>query len=458
MTAMPATPIPLQGWGAHARALGALGVPLIGSNIANFAIHLTDIVLLGWYDVNALAAVTLATSLYFVVFLMGSGFGWAVTPLVAAAAVAGDDVQVRRVTRMGLWLSVAFGIVTCIPMMWAEPFFLAIGQDPVVSALAQDYLTIAAWGMIPALVITVLRAFLSALERTAIILWATLGAVVINALVGYGLIFGAWGLPEMGIQGAAWAAMATLALSGVVMLAYVLRVFPTYRLWQRIWRIDPSVLARVFRLGAPIGLTSLAEGGLFSASAVMVGWIGAVELAAHGIALQLASAAFMFHLGLSQATTVRAGRAMGQRDGDNLRRTAHAALMMSLGFSLIGITLFLAMPQVLIGAFIDPEEPQRAQLLAIGVTMLLVAALFQAVDGLQVVALGLLRGVQDTAVPMLLAAISYWVVGIPASYVLGFVVGWGAVGVWLGLVIGLLLAAVMLLARFWLRAVRFAGV
>ena len=457
MTAVPSPPPTLQGWANHARALGALGVPLIGSNLANFAIHLTDIVLLGWYDVNALAAVTLAISLYFVVFLMGSGFGWAVTPLVAAAAVAGDDVQVRRVTRMGLWLSVAFGALTCIPMMWAEPFFLAIGQDPVVSALAQDYLTIAAWGMIPALVITVLRAFLSALERTAVILWATLGAVVANALAGYGLIFGAWGLPEMGIQGAAWAAMVTLFVTGAVMLAYVLRVFPAYRLWQRIWRIDPTILGQVFRLGAPIGLTSLAEGGLFSATAVMVGWIGPVELAAHGIALQLASAAFMFHLGLSQATTVRAGRALGQRDADNLRRTGHIAILMSLGFSLLGVTLFVALREPLISAFIDPEAPQRAQLLAVGVTLLLLAALFQMVDGLQVVALGLLRGVQDTAVPMLLAIFSYWVIGMPASYILGFVVGWGEVGVWLGLVIGLAVAAVMLLARFWLRSVRIAG-
>lgn len=456
MTALPDHPdtTALLGWRGHAVGLLALGVPLILSNVAQYSIHLTDVILLGWYDVNALAGVTLATSLYFVMYLLGAGFAWAVTPLVAAAAEAGDQMQVRRVTRMALWLSAAFGLIVSAPMMWSEQAFLAIGQDPLVAALAQDYLNIAAWGLIPALMSTVIRAFLSAMERTAIILIATIGSAVINGIVGYALIFGTWGMPEMGIQGAAWAALASLSLSGLIMLGYALRRFPDYRLLQRLWKVDPAAMRRVFRLGAPIGLTSLAEGGLFSASAFMVGTIGAIPLAAHGIALQLASATFMFHMGISQATTVRAGRALGRGDEANLRRGGLTAIGMSVGFSTLTVVLFLAFPTQLISVFIDRAEPAREALMATGVALLAVAALFQLVDGLQVVALGLLRGVQDTTMPMILATISYWCVGLPISAMLGFWLGFGAVGIWLGLVAGLAAACGLLMGRFWGRSVR----
>lgn len=441
-------------WTAEAVALLSLGLPLIGSNIAQFAIGLTDTLMLGWYDVTALAASTLANSLYFVLYLMGAGFAWAVTPIVSAAVAAGEEAQVRRVTRMGLWLAVIYGLITTIPLMWSERLFLLIGQDAEVSALAQSYLRIAAWAMIPALMVTVIRAFLSALGLTAMILWATIGAAVLNGVLNFAFIFGNWGAPELGIQGAAIASLASTLLSLVVLMAYALRKRPEYRLMQRIWRLDSQAFSRVFRLGVPIGLTSLAESGLFSMSAVMVGWIGPVELAAHGIALNLASAAFMLHLGLSQAATVRAGHAMGRHDEPALRLCGIVATGMSITFAVLTVILFVSMPGTLISMFISPAEPERQTVLAVGVSLLALAALFNLMDGAQVIALGLLRGVQDTAVPMVHAAISYWVVGIPVSFGLGFTLGLGAVGVWLGLVAGLAVAAVLLMWRFWTRSVR----
>ncbi len=154
---------------------------------------------------------------------MGAGFAWAVTPIVSAAVAAGEETQVRRVTRMGLWLAVIFGLVTTIPLMWSEQLFLLIGQDPEVSALAQSYLRIAAWAMIPALMVTVIRAFLSALGLTAMILWATIGAALLNGLLNFVFIFGNWGAPELGIQGAAIASLASTLLSLVVLMAYALR-------------------------------------------------------------------------------------------------------------------------------------------------------------------------------------------------------------------------------------------
>jgi MATE family multidrug resistance protein len=457
MTPADKTMTPAPRWTTEAGALLTLGIPLIGSNMAQFAIGLTDTLMLGWYDVTALAASTLANSLYFVLFLMGAGFAWAVTPIVAAAVAAREETQVRRVTRMGLWLAVIYGLAVTIPLMWSERLFLLIGQDPEVSALAQDYLRIAAWAMIPALMVTVVRAFLSALELTAMILWATIGAAVLNGVMNYAFIFGNWGAPEMGIEGAAIASLGSTVLSLVILLGYALWKRPEYRLMQRIWRLDAQALVRVFRLGLPIGLTSLAESGLFSMSAVMVGWIGAVELAAHGIALNLASAAFMLHLGLSQAATVRAGHAMGRHDEAALRRSGRVAIGVSVTLAVLTTILFVAVPETLISLFIDPTDPARDTLLAVGVTLLALAALFNLTDGLQVIALGLLRGVQDTAVPMVHAAVSYWLVGMPISYVLGFVFGMGAVGVWLGLVAGLAVAAVLLMWRFWGRSVRIAS-
>ena len=430
-----------------------LGGPLIASQVAQFLIHMTDTIMLGWYDVTALAAVTLGSTMYFVTFIVGAGFAFAVTPMVAAAAEAGDEVQVRRVTRMGLWLSIAYGLIFTLPFMWSEQILLAIGQDAVVAAMAHDYLVIAAWQMVPALMAMTLKSYLAALEYTAIILWATLGTALMNVVVNYALIFGNFGAPEMGIQGAAIASLFVTFATVVILVLYGLRKLPQYKLLQNVWKPDGEILRRVFQLGWPIGLTSLAEGGLFTASAIMMGWIGPLDLAAHGIAIQLASLTFMVHLGFSQAATIRAGRALGRGDEANLRRGAKMAIGMSTVFAFATMAVFLLIPEPLIALFIDPSEPEKATLLRIGISLLAMAGLFQVVDAVQVLALGLLRGVQDTAVPMVIATISYWVVGLPISYLLAFTLGMGGVGIWLGLVVGLSVAAVLMMWRFWRRSV-----
>ncbi|WP_375255673.1 MATE family efflux transporter [Yoonia sp.] len=443
-----------QTYHGHSRAIWKLGMPLILSNLAQFAIYITDTVMLGWYDVTALAASTIAGTVFFTIFIVGAGFSQAVTPLVAAAVEENDNTQVRRVTRMGLWLSIIYALVVTVPFFWAEDILIAMGQDMAVADLAHIYLQIVIWQMVPALIVMTLKAFLAAMEHTAIILWATIGTAVMNGFVNYALIFGNWGAPEMGIRGAAMASFAVTLVTVAILVIYVLWVLPQFQLFKNFWRSDSAVMKRVYRLGWPIGLTSLAESGLFSASAVMMGWIGPLALAAHGVAIQLVSLTFMVHIGFSQAATVRAGRALGRRDELSLRRGGITAIGMSAVYALMTSAVFLAMPETLIGLFIDPDETARAALLRLGASFLMVGALFQLVDGLQVLALGLLRGVQDTTVPMVMATISYWVIGLPVSYFLAFTVGLGGVGLWLGLVIGLAIAAVMLLTRFWGRSVK----
>ena len=435
----------------HIRAILVLGLPLIGSHLAQFAVHVVDTIMLGWYDLTALAASVLATSFFFVVFIMGSGFAFAVMPMVAEAAEQDDAQRIRRVTRMGMWLSMIYAAMFLPAMIWSGPLLMLAGQTEELSMLSQQYLRIAGFGLFPSLLVMVLKSYLASMERTQVVLWVTVGAVGVNSGLNWLLIFGSWGFPEMGLRGAALASVLTQVATLVVLCIYASRVrgLREHVLFQRMWRSDPDALGEVFRLGWPIGLTNLAESGMFSASALIIGLLGKLPLAAHGIALQIASATFMIHIGLSQAVTVRAGRAMGRGDVRGLGRGGVAGVGLSL--AVVGATMiaFLGVPELLVKGFIAPDEPERDTILAIGASLLAVAALFQLVDAGQVMALGVLRGIQDTRVPMIIAAFSYWVMGIPASYILGITLGYGGVGVWLGLVVGLLLATVLLWWRFW---------
>ena len=434
---------------AHARAVLTLGLPLVGSQIAQFAIGMTDTLMLGRYGVDALAAGTLGSTVFFITLIAGSGFASAVVPMAAEALGRGDHVAARRATRMGLWAAAAYGVVLTPVLLAGEPMLRALGQPEEVATLGGAYLRIAGWGLLPALLAFVVRSHLSAHERTRVVLVATLAALVINAALNWVLIFGRLGMPELGVRGAAIASVAVNLLLMAILAVHASRALPGPPLFERPWRPDAEAFWRVVRLGWPIGATSLAEGSLFAASAVMMGWLGAIPLAAHGVAMQFAGLSFMIHLGLSQAATVRAGTALGRRDRSSLARGGRVAIGLSSALALGAALLFVAVPETLVALFVSQDDPARASVLAAGAALLAVAALFQLADAAQVMALGLLRGVQDTAVPMGIAALAYWLVGMPVAYGLGFGLGLGGVGVWSGLVAGLVVAAGLLMLRFW---------
>ncbi len=433
-----------QSYKQQSKALLTLGLPIIGANLAQVLIGFTDVVMLGWFSVEALAAEVLAHSFFFIVFLVGSGFAWAVMPMVASHSEAGEITELRRVTRMGLWASVAFGLAF-LPLLLSGSFlFGATGQKAELIPLAEDYLDIVAWAIFPALGVMVLRSYLSALERTKILLWVTISAAIVNVGLNYVLIFGNFGAPVLGVKGAAYASLTVNAGSFIALAIYVNIVEPDHKLFQRIWRVDLGALRRVVAMGIPISITTFAETFLFSASAIMMGWLGTIPLAAHGIALQLASLTFVVHLGL-------AGRAFKRADKIGLRSGGAVSIWLSLCMSAIAITAFVTMPKVLGGFFIGPHEIAREEILDVVKTLLLMAAVFQLFDGLQVIALGLLRGLHDTTRPMIYAGFSYLALGLPACYLFGFTFGFGAVGIWAGLVVGLAAACVLLLGRFGLR-------
>ena len=371
--------------------------------------------------------------------------------MVASALGEGDERQVRRVTRMGLWLSLAFGVALTPVFFFFEPIMLAIGQEPDVARQAGLYMPYLGIGLIPALLVQVLKSYLSALELTRAILWAVIGAALMNALTNYALIFGNLGAPELGIVGAGIASLVSHSVSLLLLAGYALRKKPEHALLQNFHRPDPEALRSVFWLGIPIGLTLLAETGLFAASSIMMGWLGTIPLAAHGIALQITSISFMVPLGLSQALTVRVGKAWGQKNPAAVRDAALAGMVLAGATMVLIVGTFLLIPGYLVGLFIDPTDLARPEILAVGTTLLMLAALFQLVDIGQVVALGMLRGVQDTAVPMVMAVVSYWGIGLPVAYFLGFMVGLEGAGVWLGLSVGLAFACAGMQYRFWRR-------
>lgn len=441
----------MNGFSHQLRQTATLALPLIGSHLAQISIGLTDTVMLGWYGVSELAAVSLATSLFFVLFLFGSGFGKAVMPLVAAATANDDSIQVRRATRMGIWISMLFAVAT-LPFFWfSGPILLGLGQSDQISANGQDYLRIAGWSMPAALMVMVLSSHLSALDRARVLFWVTIAGALINMGINWVLIFGNFGAPELGLRGAAIASLATNSAMALMLALYAGagRGMRGYALFARIWRPDPEAAGQVFRLGWPIGLTMLAEVGLFAASSVMMGWIGEVPLAAHSIALQISSITFMVHIGISSAATVRAGQAWGRGNHGALRQSALAACLLSGAMVAATIFAFLTIPGPMIRLFVDPTDPALPVILTLAIGFLALGALFQLADAAQVLALGLLRGVQDTRAPMIQAMLAYWVVGLPAAYYLAFGAGMGGNGIWLGLVIGLSLAALMMMTRFW---------
>jgi multidrug resistance protein, MATE family len=439
-----------QRWGAHIWATLALGLPLVGTQIAQIAIATTDVVMLGWYGTEELAATVLGSQAFFVVYIFGAGFANAILPLAAQAEGRNDPTHVRRSVRMGMWILLIYAVVV-MPFLWLlEPALIALGQKPELAALASDYIRIAQWGMFPALMMMALRTFFAARSRASIVLWSALIGTLVNGVLNYALIFGHFGAPEMGVRGAAVASVISSTVIFLIMAGWALfhPAHRDYRLFQRFWRPEWPAFFEVFRLGLPIGFTILAEVGLFMAASVMMGWLGTVELAAHGIAIQLASISFMVPLGLSHAATVRVGQAYGRGDMDGLARAAHTVMGLSVLISFAAATLFWVLPEALVSLFLDEANADAADLLKVAVPLVLVAAAFQLVDAVQAIASGLLRGIKDTRVPMIMAVVSYWPVGLSAAYGLGFGLGFGGPGIWAGLAIGLGVAAVLLNLRF----------
>ena len=431
----------------YIRSLFLLSLPLIGGHIAQILIGVGDTLIVGRYSTEALAALVLGTTIFFIIFIFGAGFSFAAMALVSTANTEDNTTKIRRITRMALWLSLAFGLVVLPIFIFAERLLLFLGQEFNLAVLASQYLVFSGFAMFPALSASVLRCYLAGMEYVKVTLYISIIAVVLNLLIDFLLVFGMFGLPELGIVGAGIATVFVNLFMFISFLIYAKIKLPHHNLFFRFWKPDRGVIGLVLKMGSAIGITSLAEAGLFSASSIMMGWVGQLELAAHGIALQLASVTFMLHLGLSDAATIRVSSALGKKDKHEIIYECWAALVISLGLSSLAILIFLGFPKLLISAFLNSEEFNANLIVELGISLLALAALFQLVDGGQALAIHLLRGLHDTTIPMYLAVVSYWIIGLPSGYILSFHYNFGAQGIWLGLVIGLGFACLFLFLR-----------
>jgi len=449
-TAISAGP-PARTWSSELRATLALAWPLILANLTMQLIQATDVVLLGWLGPNELAAAALGLSLSFGMILFALGVLTATSPMMASALGARSNAvrDVRRTFRQGVWAAALMTVPTLIVLWNAEGVILAFGQEPELARLAGRFLRGYMWVIPTWMLFQVMRNFVSALERPGWVLAISAAGIPLNAIVSWSLIFGHMGMPELGIVGGGigssivWAAMA-LALAIVVLTD---RQFRRFHLFRRFWRADWPRFRQLFRLGGPIGLTMGFEGAVFSAAAYLMGLFGAPSVAAHQIALQIAATSFMVPLALGQATTVRVGLAYGRGDRAAIGLAGWTAFGLSTAFMTLMATLMFAFPRELITLFLE-DTPANATVVALGVSFLRIAALFQIVDGWQVVGAGMLRGLHDTRVPMIFALFGYWAIGLGVGIALAFAMNWRGIGIWWGLAAGLGVVAVLMLWRW----------
>ncbi len=441
----------------EARATLTLALPIIGTQLAAMAIHTTDVWLLSHYNAEALAAAALGVAIFSFLWMLGLGLAMA-TPALAAQARGRDpdDLEgVRHAVHDGLIATGVVSVICTALLLVTEPFLRLIGQPEELIGLAAPFMQAVSGMFLPAIWFMVLRGFVAALERPRSALILTLLAVVLNAAVNAVLIFGFWIVPEMGVVGAG---IGSSAVNLAVLLLFFWHIardrqFASYHLSRGWWRTTSRRMATFLRIGAPISLALSAEIGLFSAAALLMGRLGTVEVAGHQVALQWAALAFMVPMGLGQAATVRVGLAAGAGDIAGAARAGWIAIAMGISFMGCMALVFHFAGAHLIAVFL---RDSAAPVYTLALTYLGMAALFQLVDGAQGVANGALRGLKDTAIPMVMTLIGYWLIGFPVAIWFGFFTPMRGVGVWAGLVVGLAVVACMLLWRFAVMTRRLA--
>lgn len=430
-------------------------MPLVLGNVAWSLIAATDLLLLGRLNTDAVGAGALAINLYNGFLVFGMGLGTAVSAMIARerGRRAHSVREIRRSVRQSLWT-----VALICPPMWAlfwhtESILIALGQDLGLSTKGAEIMHGLQWALLPYLCFFVLRNFIGALERP---LWGLLimaAALPINFLVGWCLIFGHLGAPALGLFGAGLSSSLTTLFMAVAIIAVILldRQFRRYHLFGRFWVSDWPRFSQIWQLGLPIAITLALEVTVFNAATFLMGMLGRAPLAAHAIAVQIAALCFMVPMGIGQAATIRVGLRFGQSDRRGAGRAGWIALLLGAIFAGVTALVLILAPRPLIAIFIDLDTVANAQVVALAVSYLSVAALFQLVDCTQAIGAGVLRGLHDTRVPMLFAAAGYWIIGIGTGTFLAFHTPLAGLGIWIGLAVGLTAVAGLMVWRWAIR-------
>ena len=445
--------------GAEMRALLKLAGPLIVTQMAQMAIMTTDVIMLGRLGKTEIAAAALGNTVFFFAWLIGCGPASAVSPMIAQilGTRPQDRTDVRRVVRMGFWVTIILWLPLAVLLFHTEQILLLCHQSPVLAHGAGIFAFPLAFGLLFSIGFQVLRNYMTALGRPNSSLVVMALTVAFNALTDYALIFGHFGMPRLGLFGSGVASSLSFTFSFIVMLIVALSATGVrhYYILHHFFRFHWAKFGELFRLGMPIGMTMMFEAMLFNTATLIMGTFGIATVAAHQIALNVASMTFMVPLGIALAATVRVGLAAGACDRDGVKRAGNCALMAALVFMTASGLLVASFPESLARLYFA-DTPSNADAIAITAIFLRVAAAFQIFDGIQVVAALSLRGLKDAHAPMWLAGISYWLFGFPMCIALGYGLGMGGLGIWLGLAFALLVAAITLSARFYWIAGRVA--
>lgn len=426
-------------------ALGQLGHILMG---------VEDSIMVGRVGAAPLAAASLVTGIFFLVLVIGLGVASAVTPLIAIAGSSNKKSDCGIILREGLLVALVFSAILSVILIIVSKNMNLLGQQTDVTVFASSYLFILALSVFPMMIFQNYRNYLEGLSMVKPPMLIAITANIGNIFFNWVFIYGNLGMPALGLDGAGFATLFTRTGMALVIIYYVHSSNKNKSYLKLFWknRIDRKVINKIIAIGLPSGFQYFFEVAAFAFSAVMIGWMGKVQLAAHQIAMNLASVTYMIILGISSAGTIRVATGVGKNNRKDIRHAGFSTLLLAIGFMSVTAFLFFALRKYLPELYISNSE-----VILIASNLLILAALFQIFDGLQATGLGILRGLKDTKVPTIITFVAYWIIGIPLGYLLGFHFKMQAFGVWIGLSVSLALVATTLAFRFNIKSNQFGN-
>ena len=428
-----------------------LAIPLASAQLAQALTGFFDTLMMGRLGAETLAAGGIATLSFFALVFTAGGLVMAITPVIAQAFGAEDKNRIENIARQGLWLVLLLTIPLTGIISHLDYWMAVFGQAETTVILANIYLDIMLWSLFPALGFIWLRGVVSGLSQASPIMFIVVTGTVFNILGNYALAFGKWGFPRLEIAGLA---LATVVTHWAMFLALIIYTFyhqhlKEYRIFNRLYSFRLNLFWELVKVGLPIAVFSALEIGLFIGVTYLMGALGTDVLAAHQIVLQTVAVIFTIPKGMSFAATVRVGQWLGKKNFEGVQRAGYLSIGVGFAFMTLMAIALLLFPQFVVGLYLDLNDPTNGQVIALVAPMLTIAALSQICDGVQRIAYGVLQGLQDTRLPMLFSIPAFWIIGLPLGYWLGFHLGLGGPGLWLGQSIGVALAGIIFTGRFY---------
>ncbi len=422
-----------------------LAFPVMLSHLGQVTVHVADSMMVGRIGKEPLAAASFAGNIFVVFLVMGIGLSYAITPQTAQADGEKDIPKLTDILKHGILINVVFGFLLSFIILYSRDLLWYFNQPEIVVKLALPYLKIIAISLIPFMIYQAFRQFAEGLGFTKQSMYITIAGNILNIALNYIFIFGKLGFEPMGLYGAGVATLISRAVMALLMISFVYFNHRFSQYWHAFTfgNFSWTLIKTNLNLGFPMAFQFIFEVSTFSLAAIMIGWMGTTQLAAHQIAINMASISYMISLGISTAATIRVGNQLGQKNYKTMRNAAMTCFIMAIGFMSFTAIIFIFGRHFLPTLYIEDE-----QVIHQAAILLIVAGLFQLSDGVQVIALGALRGMSDVKIPTLITLIAYWVIGLPLGYVFGFTLNQGALGVWYGLLAGLSIAAILLFIRF----------